>query len=560
MTKDHLRAALYARYSTDLQSEKSIEDQLDFCRTLAARGGYTVVRTYHDRAISGASTVNRPGFLRLMADAKRRAFDVVVTEDIDRISRDQADYHAARKQLAFRDIKIFTAHGLVGAIDGSVRAMLAETYLSDLAQKTRRGLAGVVRDQRHAGGRSFGYRLVDGAPGQLAIDEGEAETVRRIFADYIAGRPPREIAAALNREKVPGPRGGIWNASTIAGSRKRANGILMNSLYAGRIVWNRQSFRKDPATGRRVSRPNPESEWLTADVPALRIVDEATFAKAQEIKAQRGGERRYTAYPRHLLSGLLKCGCCGSGYIVVKRDKRGLVLGCSRVRETGMCDNHRTIALEEAEARVWNGIERLAAPEGIAAHVEELYRYWHEMKESEGRRRRALERELAMVERELRRAVDAVLAQEDVRAERARPYRDRVNELEAKREDLERAIADVAAPAFDLHPNVAEQFGRKVAELKKAFAWLNPQGRGALRKTFEALDPEGRAEAAGELRRLITKVIIRPNGPYKPVDFDVQGDLARFLRLSGQPVLPTDYESVGAVVAGVGFEPTTFRL
>jgi hypothetical protein len=184
---------------------------------------------------------------------------------------------------------------------------------------------------------------------------------------------------------------------------------------------------------------------------------------------------------------------------VVKRDKRGLVLGCSRVRETGLCDNRRTVALREAEARVWEGIERLAAPEVIAAHVEELYRYWHEMKESEGRRRRALERELATVERELRKAVDAVLAQEDVRAERARPYRDRVNELEAKREDLERAIADVAAPAFELHPNVAEQFRHQVAELKKAFAWINPEGRGALQKTFEALDPEGRAEAAREL-------------------------------------------------------------
>ena len=85
---------------------------------------------------------------------------------------------------------------------------------------------------------------------------------------------------------------------------------------------------------------------------------------------------------------------------MVKRDKRGLALGCSRVRETGLCDNRRTVGLREAEARVWEGIERLAAPEVIAAHVEELYRYWHEMKESEGRRRRALERKLAMVQRE----------------------------------------------------------------------------------------------------------------------------------------------------------------
>jgi site-specific DNA recombinase len=555
MTKDHLRAAIYARYSTDKQNERSIEDQVALCRTLAERAGYSVVRTYDDRAISGTSTVNRRGFLALMRDAKRGQFDIVVTEDVDRISRDQADFHAARKQLKFSGIEFHTAHGLVGEIVGSVRAMLSELYLSNLSQKTRRGLAGVVRDRRHAGGRAFGYRLVEGAAGQLAIDERETETVRRIFADYVAGRSPREIAAVLNREKVPGPRGGVWNASTIAGSRKRANGVLMNALYASRIVWNRQRFIKDPETGKRVSRLNPESEWMTADVPALRIVDPATFEAAQKIKAERGGERRYAAYPRHLLSGLLKCGCCGSGYIVVKRDKRGLALGCSRVRETGLCDNRRTVSMKAAEAKVWEGVERLAAPEVIAEHVNELYRYWREMKDSEANRRRALERDLAGVERELRKVVDTLIAEEPTRA-----LRDRLRELEAKREDLERAIADVAAPAFELPPNVAEHYRRKVAELKKAFAWLNPEGRGALRKTFEALDPEGRAEAAAALRKLVTKVIIRPNGAYKPVDYDLQGDLARFLQLSDQPVLPTDYESVGLVVAGVGFEPTTFRL
>jgi hypothetical protein len=56
-----------------------------------------------------------------------------------------------------------------------------------------------------------------------------------MFADYLDARSPRDIASALNKKGVPGPRGGVWNASTIAGSRKRLNGILQNELYAGRI-------------------------------------------------------------------------------------------------------------------------------------------------------------------------------------------------------------------------------------------------------------------------------------------------------------------------------------
>jgi hypothetical protein len=66
----------------------------------------------------------------------------------------------------------------------------------------------------------------------------------------------------------------------------------MNALYAGRIVWNRQRFVKDPDTGRRVSRPNPESEWLSADVPELRIVDQETFETAQNRKAARAGDKQ----------------------------------------------------------------------------------------------------------------------------------------------------------------------------------------------------------------------------------------------------------------------------
>ena len=113
------------------------------------------------------------------------------------------------------------------------------------------------------------------------------------------GESPRDIAATLNREGIPGPKSGLWNASTIAGSRKRANGILENSLYVGRIVWNRQSFIKDPETGRRVSRPNPKSEWMTAEAPELRIIDDDLFDRVRKRRTKRGGPERqhYQAAP-----------------------------------------------------------------------------------------------------------------------------------------------------------------------------------------------------------------------------------------------------------------------
>ena len=231
------RAVIYARFSSDKQSERSIDDQVALCRVCCEREGLLVSEVYDDRAISGASTANRIGWLRLMRDASAGKFDVVIAEALDRISRDQEDLAGIYKRLRFMQIELRTVQdGKAEEIHVGVKGLLGALYLKDLAQKTKRGQAGVIRDQRHNGGRSYGYRSVPGKPGRREIVEVEASVVRRIFDSYAAGRSPRDIAAALNREGVPGPRGGPWNASTVAGSRKRANGILQNALYIGRIV------------------------------------------------------------------------------------------------------------------------------------------------------------------------------------------------------------------------------------------------------------------------------------------------------------------------------------
>jgi site-specific DNA recombinase len=359
MNTEPLRAAIYARFSSDKQSDRSIDDQVALCREHCERQSLSVVDVYEDRAISGASTINRFGWLRLMRDAIAGKFDVVIAEALDRISRDQEDLAGIYKRLHFRKIDIQTLQdGSVGEMHVGIKGLLGALYLKDLAQKTKRGQRGVVRDGRHNGGRSYGYRAVPGQPGKLQIQTDEADIVRRIFDEYIRARSPRGIAASLNSEAVPGPRGRNWNASTIAGSRKRENGILHNALYIGRIVWNRQSFIKDPETGRRISRPNPASERISADAPELRIIDDETWAKVQNRRRQRGGERHCATRPRRLLSGLLKCGSCGSGYVVSGADKRGRYLRCSRMIETGLCDNRRTVSVEAVESIVLEGIEK----------------------------------------------------------------------------------------------------------------------------------------------------------------------------------------------------------
>jgi hypothetical protein len=126
--------------------------------------------------------------------------------------------------------------------------------------------------------------------------------VRRIFRDFAAGSSPQTLAHALNREGVPGPRGGTWSPSAIAGDRRAQDGLLCQELYKGLRVFNRRRFRKHPETGRRSSVLNPQSEWLREDVPHLRIVDDALWAGVQARQAA------ISAMPRAACAN--PSGCC----------------------------------------------------------------------------------------------------------------------------------------------------------------------------------------------------------------------------------------------------------
>jgi site-specific DNA recombinase len=182
--------------------------------------------------------------------------------------------------------------GEINELHIGLKGTMNALFLKDLAVKTRRGQRGRVEAGKIPGGNSYGYRIVrrlldDGkvSTGEREIDLDQAAIIKRIFQEYADGMAPRQIAGRLNAEGIASPRGGQWNASTINGSRQRRNGILNNELYLGRITYNRQRFVKDPETGKRLSRLNPEHEWIITEVPTLRIIDDDTWGRVQQIKA-----------------------------------------------------------------------------------------------------------------------------------------------------------------------------------------------------------------------------------------------------------------------------------
>jgi hypothetical protein len=144
---------------------------------------------------------------------------------------------------------------------------------------------------------------------------------------------------ASGREGVAGPFGGAWSPSTIYGNGKRGTGILNNEFYVGRLVWNRLRYVKNPDTGKRVSRLNPEAEWMRKEVQNLRIVpdDLWTAAKSRQQQTRHtvktAGALGAAKRPQYLFSGLTKCGVCGAGFIMSGKNHGCPVIGTTSPRK-----------------------------------------------------------------------------------------------------------------------------------------------------------------------------------------------------------------------------------
>ncbi len=541
-----IRGAIYVRYSSDRQKDRSIDDQIALCRDLCARDGMAVISTFEDHAISGAGAINRPGFQAMMRAAEAFLFDVIVAEDMDRLFRDQADYHTTRKHLDHLGIAIHTAGGKVGKLDGAMRALMSEMFIENLVIHTRRGLEGVIRDGRHAGGRAYGYRSVAGNPGELEIIEQEAEIVRQIFADYITGKTPRMIANDLNKRGVRPPRGRQWNASTINGNVSRGGGLILNHLYAGRIVWNKVRMIKDPVTRKRLSRPNPKDQYKIVEAPHLRIVDDATFRGAQAVKAERRRDAtpataQKARAPKRVFSGLIRCGSCGGGMASIGSDAKGLRLQCSTHRESGSCGNGRRVYLDDIEALAIKGLrQHLVHPEVITEFVDAYNAERKRLKKEATTECARLERRLGEIGREMKRIVDSIV----ITGMPPEQFVARMQELEAEKAKVMAGLesAKESDNVIALHPKALDRYKRAVVELADEFK-------------------RGTPTEFATIRELVTAIIVhaspsRPGGAGtkanaeddRSVRIGIKGRLAA---LCGNPALfPNMAMSGGTLVAG----------
>jgi len=349
--------------------------------------------------------------------------------------------------------------------------------------------------------------------GKRRITAEQANIVRRIYTEYVGGKSPRMIACDLNRDGIPSPRGGQWNASTINGHRGRHNGILQNELYKGLLIYNRVRMVKDPETGKRISRINPKDEWITAEVPDLRIVSDELWDRVQAIKARYGSQPAHKSRrAKRLLSGLVCCGECGGSFTIVRPGK----YGCATHREKGTCTNGRQITADQLEDRVLSGIkEHLLDPELMAEFIREFHKELERLQDASTDKHSGAERQLAKVDTQIDRIVRAIAEGTDTPA-----LRTALLNLEEKKVGIEGRLAGFERPSVvELPQNLGDLYRRKVERLQNV---LNAEDA-------------TRHDAVSILRSLIDTIILRPGKERGNMMIDVCGQPeGLFLLASGK--------------------------
>lgn len=532
-------AVAYARYSTDRQSARSIDDQFMVCDKIAQQNGYRIVKYYHDAAISGGGTLERDGFQALMRDAaaKDRTFEAVIIESLSRMSRDLADSARDFKRLDYRQIALIDLEGRTNTMRVGMSGIMNQEFVKHLGNMLRRAWDGRVREGLMPGKPAYGHRKVPGTSFEREIDPDAAAIIRRIFTEYVNLEPVREIAARLNRDGIPSPSGGQWNHQVFIAGGGNGKGIIGNRIYIGELIWNNCRSVKNPETEKRTKQKGRPEDLLTVQVPHLRIIDDNLWERAQQVRT---GRSRQGSAPRvykksivnHMLAGRLTCGTCG-GEMKIIWSKAGehTRVGCTNARKKGVCSNSKSYDLVEIEETVLHGIKHNLDVEALMAYTEGAHKEWARRQRAASGERDAAERALNRTLEKIDRIVSAMTDPDMPLA----PLKEKLKALELERaglaDKLRMAEADGGGKVVTLHPSMIQNFRTNIEAMHAALTDTN-------------LSDDELAPFRVAFGNVFDRVVVHPTGKRQPVEVTPYARISAIMGVDIMPKMRTPKEVV----------------
>lgn len=404
------KIVIYARYSSDRQTEQSIEGQLRVCHEYAERNDYVVVHEYIDRALSGA-TDRRPAFLQMIEDSKKKEFEYVLVYQLDRFARNRYDSANYKMKLKKNGVRVLSARENIsddasGILMESVLEGMAEYYSAELSQKVKRGMNETRLKGNFTGGNLiYGYKVENH---KILINEEQAKVVRYIYEQYALGVYVKDIIQKLNDKHIYN-RGKPFARNTIYN-------ILKNEKYSGIYRHNNEVF-----------------ENMYPRIVSQEIYDKVRKKTSQNHYGKRSIEVVY------LLRNKLKCGYCGEPISAEcgtssKGNKRRYYKCLGKKRYTTNC-NKQTVRKEILEDLVNKIlIEQLNSPKTLDKIAKNILK----LQESEDCGNTLLTN-LNKEKYETQKILDNILKAVEQRVVNNTTNK-RMTELEKKLEDIERHI------------------------------------------------------------------------------------------------------------------------
>ena len=385
-----MNAVIYARYSSDKQTEQSIEGQLRVCKEYAERNKINIINEYIDRALTGTND-NRPSFLQMIEDAQSKEFEFILVYKLDRFSRNKYDNVVYKHKLAQYGVKVISATEMIsdtpeGAVMEGLLEMFAEMYSKDLSQKVKRGMRESAIKGNFLGGTPlYGYKVINK---KVVIDEEKAPAIRYLFTEYADGKSKKQIIKELNQMGYRGRNGKLLCLNSFQNN-------LSNKKYIG--VFDNGEVQNNNY------------------YPA--IISKELFEKVQlKLKEHKYAPATQKAKVEYLLSGKVFCGHCGANMIGVcgtgKLGKRHYYYECNNRMKKHTCNkkNERKDYVEKYV--VEQTLNFILTPTQIEIIANSILKEWN--KDKTAIKIKECEKQIEKIEKELDKCFEMFYTAENI--------------------------------------------------------------------------------------------------------------------------------------------------
>ena len=459
-----IRAVAYARYSSVGQREESIEGQMRAIKEYANSSNLTLICSYVDRGISGTRAENRTEFIKMVEDARKNKFDVIIVHKLDRFARNRTDAAIYRRELSKCGVKLisvlenFDEDSPESVILQSVIEGYNEYYSRNLRREVMKGMKENALSCRFTGGVPCLGFDIDKDTQKYVINEYEAEAVKLIFKMYLEGSGYTEIINELNKRAFKTKRGKTFGKNSLYE-------ILRNEKYTGVYIYNKHVHPDENGKFNRHAKRD-DSEIIRIEDGVPQIISKEDFEAVQKkMNARKQQTARFKAKQEYLLSGKVVCGDCGGRFAGNSRHAGGrpdmiyISYNCTKKNGKTKCSNPgikrdvlEEIVLKQLADKVFD--VRLL-PEIIAKYDEfarqkncELYTNKNHIKSK-----------LAEIDKSINNIVDIVVSTGSA------ALADKLKELEAEKATLENTLTELEISLSEM--SVSEKMLRTAFEKAK---------------------------------------------------------------------------------------------